>query len=177
MSETKGKTLNIQSGITLLELAIALLIVVIVGLISVPTFNALASRNRVDSTISELTRKLLFARNHASNSLNYVTICPLVANQCGNNWNTGIDVFIDTDNNKQFNANDEMLAQGSPTKTGDDFVSAFTNGITFSPEGQISEVSTAIAFRYCSQDKRAGIKLSFNGYPKYVSSSEFSNCD
>ena len=154
-----------------------LLIIAILAAMSAPVMSSLGQKNRVSTMTSDIKRKLLFARNHSSNTLNYVTVCPLVGNDCSSDWTTGVDVFIDLDKNKKVNGFDEILNEGNAIHSGDKLVSTFTNGITFTPEGQVNDTITGIAFRYCTSGQRAAIALALNGHPKLLSRDAFTDCN
>ena len=83
-------------GFTLLELIIVLIISMLLIMIGIPGFQTLIQNNRLTAVASSIQNNLLFARNQSVSYLNYVTVCPLESNVCGNNWITGIDVFIDS---------------------------------------------------------------------------------
>ena len=75
-----------EHGFTLLELIIVLIISMLLITIGIPGFQTLIQHNRLTSVANTIKNNLTFARSQSVSYLNYVTICPLESNVCGNNW-------------------------------------------------------------------------------------------
>lgn len=161
-------------GFTLLELIIVLIISVLLITIGIPGFQTLIQNNRLTAAASNIHNNLLFARNQSVSYLNYVTVCPLENAICGNDWESGFDIFIDGDNRGVYDADEVLLKTAEAFNSSDTLVFPSTR-ITFTPDGQITG-SSAI-FRYCSGDGRVGVSLSYSGRAKIISDDEFNDCD
>jgi len=147
--------LKLSLGMTLIELMISIGITSILTTIALPSFNDFIVRLRVDNEISLLSRLLLSARNHAINSGDNVIICPLdKSGTCTVYWHEQLSVFIDTNNNQQFDiANNELLiTTKSPVTSGDILIYAKNrNKITYQATGHLFGLSNG-TLRYCPKD-------------------------
>ncbi|WP_051303221.1 GspH/FimT family pseudopilin [Psychromonas aquimarina] len=162
-------------GFTLLELIIVLIISMLLITIGIPGFQTLIQNNRLTSVANTIQHHLLFARNQSFSLINYVTVCPLDANQvCTNNWINGIDVFTDADQDYLVNNNDVLLKTGEPFNANDQLVFPRKN-VTFTPDGQITGSSGN--FRYCTGEQKIGVQVAYSGRAKVIDGSEFTNCD
>jgi len=161
-------------GFTLLELIIVLIISVLLITIGIPGFQTLVQNNRLTAASSSIHSSLLFARNQSISYLNYVTICPLENDVCGNDWASGLDIFIDSDNRGVYDNDEVLLKLGEAFNASDTLVFPTTR-VTFTPDGQIT--GNSALFRYCSGDSRVGISLSYGGRAKIISDDEFEDCD
>ena len=166
--------MRIEHGFTLLELIIVLIISMLLITIGIPGFQSLIQNNRLTSVTNTIKNNLTFARSQSVSYLNYVTICPLESNVCGNNWISGIDVFIDSDRNGNYNSGEALLKTGDAFNSNDTLVFP-TNSITFTPDGQIT--GSAATFRYCTGDARVGVSIAYSGRAKIVSDDAFSDCN
>lgn len=95
-----------QSGFTLIELMVVIIIAAILLTIAVPSFDNLIKRNNVDSLQSKLSSALATARTEAASRNKVVTICrsndeaSCIAGAVSGNvpWSTGWIIFEDDDN-------------------------------------------------------------------------------
>ena len=162
-------------GFTLLELIIVLIISMLLITIGIPGFQTLIQNNRLSSVASSIQSQLSFARSQSFNLINYVTVCPLEANSCTNNWLNGLDIFIDSNQSKTYDGGEVLL------KSGDAFNASDTlyfprSSLTFTPDGQITGSSGE--FHYCTEGNgRIGVRVSYNGRTKIIDSSTFASCD
>jgi type IV fimbrial biogenesis protein FimT len=154
-------------GFTLIELIVAISVISILAAIAVPNFNDFIIKVRVDNEVSNLHRVLLIARNSAINSGQKAILCPLEKNaQCTTNWQNKLSVFIDTNNNKLFDASEKVLKIRAAITTGDTLLyGKDRNKITFKPTGQLSGLANG-TFRYCPKDYKKysrGIVVALSG--------------
>lgn len=162
-----------MKGFTFLEMIIVLVISSLLLTIGIPSFKNLIEGNRVLSVGSSVQNSLMFARSQSMSLINYVTVCPLNGNTCGNDWINGLDVFIDVDRNGEFDDDDTKLKAAVPFNNTDTLVFP-RSSVTFTPDGQISD--DAATFRYCSGDRRVGVSVAFSGQAKILSDETFDDC-
>ncbi|WP_448211404.1 GspH/FimT family pseudopilin [Colwellia sp. MEBiC06753] len=158
-----------KSGFTLIELLVTIAILAIVIAIGVPSLSTFIVKMRVDSQIAEINRLILTARNTAINSGKYVTVCPLAANQCTNNWQNQVSVFInsanDFDNAKAFDANNEDLIKVKNADTSGDTTKSNTAQIIYAPTGRLVQGAT-YTINYCPKSDASlsrGITVTASG--------------
>lgn len=161
-------------GFTLLELIIVLIISMLLITIGIPGFQTLIQNNRLSAVGNAIKNNILFARNQSVSYLNYVTVCPLENNVCGNNWINGMDVFIDSANYGTYDSGEVLLKIGDKFNSNDTLVFPTTR-ITFTPDGHIT--GSSAKFRYCTGDERVGVSIAYSGRSKIIAGDTFSNCD
>lgn len=91
-----------QSGFTLYELMITLLIVGVVITLGVPNMSAYTQNSRMTSTANDLHASFHLARSEAARGKTNITICASANSMtetanCGGTWNQGYIVFVDDD--------------------------------------------------------------------------------
>ena len=91
-----------QSGFTLYELMITLLIVGVVLSLGIPNMSAYTKNSRMTSTANDLHASFQLARSEASRAKTNITICASANSMaadanCGGTWDQGYIVFIDND--------------------------------------------------------------------------------
>jgi len=139
-------------GVTLLELITSVSIASILTTVALPSLNEFIIKLRVNNEISMLQRSLLTTRNYAINTDNNVIMCPLTnSGDCSSDWQAEISVFIDLNNNKRFdkNENERIVATKEAITLGDKLV--YGKGRTkviYKPTGHLSGLSNG-TFRYC----------------------------
>lgn len=160
-------SLRVSAGFTLIELMISVAITSILLAIAVPNFNDFIVQLRVDNEISQLHRLLLITRNAAINSGQNAIICPLNNTlKCTEEWQRELSVFIDANQNKAFDATEQLIIIRAEIHKGDELVyGKRRNKITFKPTGQLSGLANG-TFRYCPKDhknKSRGIIIARSG--------------
>ena len=153
-----------QRGFTISELMIGIAIVGILTTIALPQINNFTVGLRVDSEISELNRLLLTARNGAINSGNNVIVCPL-SPKCSANWHNEVSVFIDNNNDGDYDVNDTIIRVKAAINSNDKLQYA-QNSLIYTPSGILSSPPVATPFSYCpgeNADKSRGIVVSASG--------------
>jgi type IV fimbrial biogenesis protein FimT len=98
-----------QKGFSLIELITTLSVSTILLAIGVPPLTDFYTQYRADSSIRVIQQTLQFARNQAISFNMKVTVCALVDDKCDPNWQAGLTVFIDMDNNNQLDGDDKKL--------------------------------------------------------------------
>ena len=89
-----------QSGFTLYELLVTMLIVGVVMTLGIPNLTAFTKNSRMTSAANDLHATFQLARSEAARSKTNITICasatPLAANaDCDGTWDQGFIVFVD----------------------------------------------------------------------------------
>ena len=102
-SSTRG-----QTGVTLMELLMALGIVSVLIAIALPSFGAMLDRLRVTTAAAAFQEAISIARAEALRRHTRVDLIPLQ----DANWASGWQVLIDADNNHQASAAETVLHRG-----------------------------------------------------------------
>lgn len=106
-----GKTkLPSQSGASLLELFAVLAIIATLATLALPVFGLL-EREESARVLRQFLSTVETARSAAVRRGRPVTLCPTNdQQQCINDWQTGVMLFVDADNNRQRNGDETILA-------------------------------------------------------------------
>ncbi len=162
-----------QTGLTLIELMITLVVISIIAAFAAPSFKNSIERNRVSASLQELGASIKYARSEAVKRSSSVTICAS-SNQtsCTGTWSQGWIVFKDVDAAGDFDAGtDELLrVQGAVT---DGHILSFDGVtgtyVTFSSRGYTAGQNGT--FKLCNKDKVAaqarGMVLQATGSLRY----------
>lgn len=138
-------------GMTLIELLVSVSILCALLIIALPNYQDFIIKMRVDNEIYQLQRLLLITRNSAINNGSNAILCPLDDGvTCSGNWHKALSVFVDSNNNQQFDSVNEKIISFKPgIELNDKLLYAKRrNRITFSPSGHLSGLSNG-TFRYC----------------------------
>lgn len=104
----------LQSGLSLLELLVAISIAAILMTAAVPSMQSFNAKGQVKAQQRVVENALKFAREQAVSLSNFVSICDKDPNADSCNagaadWTNGWLVFLDDDNNGAFGAGDQLL--------------------------------------------------------------------
>lgn len=141
------------TAFTLTELLITLAIISIIIGLGVPSFIQMIEKNELSAETIRLHKALALARSSAVMRETYVTVCPLSGDQCKHDWNEEISVFVDINEDRVKDEEDESLfliqavtnEKLSRTKTRD-------RAITFDPYGSAFGFNTT--FSLCMAGKQ-----------------------
>lgn len=167
--------MSLVKGFTLIESLVTFAIIAILFLIAVPSMTSLTQQNRATSGANRINTLLIYARNQSTNILQNITLCPLKNNICTQKWSDSIDVFIDVNKNKQLDPRDILLKKSQRIHANDSLTFA-SNGITFTPQGLVTNLPASPLFKYCSGDKMSIVKLHLNGRSKIEKVTNIGNC-
>ena len=122
-----------QTGFTLYELMITLMVVAIILSFGIPNLRNFTLNSRITSTANDLHAAFMMARTEAAHAKTNVTICasadPMGAANCGGTWDQGYVVFIDDDADRARDAGEAILRSQPPLDTG--VMLRVANGATY----------------------------------------------
>jgi type IV fimbrial biogenesis protein FimT len=120
-----------QTGFTLYELLITLLVVGVVLTFGIPNLTEFTRNGRITGTANDLHAAFMMARSESARAKTNITICASADGAaCGGTWDQGFIVFIDLDGNIAVNGVDEtILRTHGPADEGVSM--AVANGATF----------------------------------------------
>lgn len=107
-----------HSGFSLLQLVITIAIAAALALVAVPSFASLLSRTQVSTHSNMIVESLSLARSQAIATQQKVHLCRLddidisdcaVGHSYANDWSSGWLVFVDSNNNNNFDSSDQLL--------------------------------------------------------------------
>ena len=124
-----------QSGFTLYELLITLMIVGVVLLLGLPNLAGFTQNSRMTSTANDLHAAFHLARTEAARAKTNITICASAnsmdaAANCGGTWDQGFIVFVDEDGDLSRAGATETVLRAQPSaRTG--VILAIANDATY----------------------------------------------
>jgi type IV fimbrial biogenesis protein FimT len=132
-----------QSGFTVFELLMVMLIAAILAAIGIPSFKYITASNRISTELNGLVGDLQYARSEAIKQGLPVTVCISTnGTSCTtvNNWMAGWIVFVDLNGNKAVDAGDQVLRVQNALTSTDTMASSINavTGIVFNREGYAS---------------------------------------
>lgn len=111
-----------QTGFTLYELMITLMVVGIILSFGIPNLRSFTLNSRITGTANDLHAAFMMARTEAAHAKTNVTICasanPMGAASCGGTWEQGYVVFIDDDADQVRDAGEAILRSQPGVDTG-----------------------------------------------------------
>ncbi|WP_085298613.1 GspH/FimT family pseudopilin [Cognaticolwellia mytili] len=156
------------SGFTLTELLVGIAIASILMMLALPKLSSFTVRLRVDNEISALHRLILITRNSAINSGKSAIICPLSSTLpiiCTTKWHQAISVFIDNNNDGNYDDNDTIVSIKAAIPSIDKLHYAQTS-LIYTALGNLSASPVTSVFSYCPSedtDKSRAIIVSASG--------------
>ena len=146
--------MNKQTGLTLIELMIAIIILGILAAVAVPNFGSLVRSNQLKSSYNTFAGVISLARSEAVNQRSAITICvSLDQSSCAkgddDTWSDGYLVFVDRNRDAVRDPDDgeEILRYEPPIQQLDISSSAFPNSISIAPRGRLR---TQGSFVFCA---------------------------
>ena len=121
--------MNRQSGFTLPELMVTVVVVAILITVAVPGFRTMVQNNRITTQVNELVTSLNLARSEAIKRSTVVTVCASSSGaNCVGNWDQGWIIFTDSDNNGVVTGGTDEILRVSPELAGGTAVVASAGG-------------------------------------------------
>lgn len=143
--------MNSKAGFTLIDLLVVVAIIGIVLGIGLPSFNSILTSSRLTTYSNEMVRALNLARSEAAKQYFMVVLCKSsnVTKACDSTreWEEGLIVFVDSDNDLVVDAGEEVILTVDALKTGYFYKSSYPNFISYRPDGR-SNINGD--FRICS---------------------------
>jgi len=141
-------------GFTMIELAVVMVMVAILTMIAIPSFQYITTANRISSEINSLLGDMQYARIEAVKEGYPVTVCPSSnGTSCtvSNNWAIGWIVFADSNGDGVVGTTPvEAILRVEPAiPNGDTLTSDNTNatkGVTFNRDGFAFNLSGTITY-------------------------------
>ena len=175
-----------QSGVTLVELLIVILITTVLASIAIPSYRTMVISNRVTSMVSDLHSALLLARSEALKRGAPVGICktsnPSAASPTCDassttlGWAAGWIIYVDTDNSKTRASSEALIQVYGPYLTsasdGKIISDAANDSLTFNMTGQVftkTQFVVSAPSGYSSKDR--AVCIAVGGRAKVVEAS------
>ena len=100
-----------NQGFSLIETLITLIVISIILSFTIPYFHQQMAKLESNKIQNLLFSSIHLAKSNASIRRNNIVICSSIDNiKCQKNaWNSGILIFIDTNNNKQLDAEEQLI--------------------------------------------------------------------
>jgi type IV fimbrial biogenesis protein FimT len=153
-----------QSGVTLVELVVVVVIAAILMTIGVPSYKYVTTSNRMATEIDALLGDLQYARSEAVREGQYVTVCvaqstspsaPSCAAAGTTTWQNGWIVFSDINHDATIDAGDPVLRIRNAFSSTDTLLSSgATSAITFNREGfaYLGSATTTVTLNDAASD-------------------------
>lgn len=154
-------------GFTLVEFITATTILALIFSIGLPNLADIHDKYQASTSVSQFRKVLAGARSIALNKSQKVTVCPYINNQCSNNWQNPIMVFLDLNQDLKLNTNESMLMSSSNENNHGKWIirTPSTSSIIFNERGHA--FGSATTFLYCpasGENKHARqLIISFQG--------------
>lgn len=162
-----------QSGFTLLELMITVVIAGILAATAVPAFQGMIMGGALTVGANDLVSGLQLARSEAVKRGGRVTVCKsssttdLAPNCDGSAWSDGWVIFDDADSSGSFDAGEELIRIHEPLKYGFTVSSdaIFNDRVTFNSMGASTKLnntfaSGSIVLNYAAENREISIMSS-----------------
>ncbi len=173
------KILNSQSGVTLLELVVAIAVLGVLLGIAVPGFNNLLLNNRQVSATNEFIAALQSARSTAVTRNSLVTVCASQdqASCSGSDWSAGWITFADDNGNQNLDGGETLLRARGKLERINISSPDFGSALTFAANGRVTLPVVAGNGQFMVCDSRGAahgkaIILSPSGRPRTSSTQD-----
>jgi len=145
----------VERGFTVIELVIVCAVAAILWSLALPALSSFVQRHEASLAINRVIGAIHYGRTEAITHGRTVTLCPIgTFTNCGDNWRTGIMIFIDFNSNGEMDPEDELQRITPAFREGSSLsLEAFGSDryLRFSPLGlTYSQNGT---FKYCPPTK------------------------
>ena len=138
------------AGLTLVELLVAVSVFAIMTTTGLPAMASFIASQHQLATKDALLEALRSARDEAQRRSTPIRLCPTASGtSCGSNWDQGWLVYIDKNNDGQFNSQDQLLQQKLNAQTTN--INTTASSLQFRANG----MTTQTLFNICTDNKQA----------------------
>jgi len=157
------ETMRNESGVTLIELMITLVVAGVLLAIAIPSFQSFMISNTLNSVSTDLFGSLNYARSEAVTRGDSVTVCPSsTGSTCGGSWSGGWIIFVDHNFNGAVDTGDKRLRVHRALTTNYSAASSLTDSsgatvsyLTYMRNGMANDTGTLAV---CYQNDRTKSK-------------------
>jgi type IV fimbrial biogenesis protein FimT len=143
-----------QSGITLIEMMVVILIVSILVVVGLPSLTGMVRNQRIKTASLDLYSSLVLARSEGiKRNASNVSI---IAEAGG--WQNGWKVCVDTDSDSTCDASEVLLLQQEPIDTSITVSGPTGNIITYNRDGRLATASASFTLRADANDRAAPMR-------------------
>lgn len=162
--------MNKQRGVTLVELMMTLIVLAILTVIALPSFEAVIRSNRTTALTNDILNTIALARSEAIRRSAPVSLCGSAnGTACGGDWGQGWILFNDDNGDGEINGADSVVRQwGRPA--GNASFAGMPNRLTFRANGTLAATATqnfSFALSGCRGDQRRAFALLTSGRLSY----------
>ena len=158
-----------QSGFTLMELMVTMVIAVILLTVVVPGFRDVLQNNRATAMANDFVSAVNFARSEAVKRVRQVRISAVNPATATNEWGPGWRIWADANDNDAFDAGEELRVRAAleggatfDSVENDSEIRFLATGLTDIPAAQVR--SFALRLPGCRGDQGRTIAATPTGY-------------
>ncbi len=154
MARNKIKRLLYIRGFSLLELIMVMAIIAILLTINLNTITGQNQRQVAEQQFSILNQALHNTRRAAIITNQTVTLCPVVSNQCVNQWDMGFQAFIDSNQNTRVDSHEAVINKWSLALSNNyQLTLSWRNNNRFLRFNAVGFINAPGTFKYCIDQK------------------------
>lgn len=157
-------------GVTLVELAVGVAVVAILGALGAASYSNVIGRTRAANDANDLLNAIELTRAEAAKRGRRVTMLPT-----GGDWTNGWSVFVDLDANRRVDPGEPLISVHAPLARTTRITTNTTPGyIAFSASGMPQQYNggfLAATIQLCDSGTARSVVIAKTGRPRVVSGS------